>query len=128
MNCRRIKGQAGSTLIESLVALALFALAASAIGDLLVRQIRMQTSNVTRTTAIALAERELEDLRSLDYGSMASRTATQAVNGLSYTVSTTITADSPARNMKAIATTISWNEPAGSQTYTVNAIYTDITR
>jgi prepilin-type N-terminal cleavage/methylation domain-containing protein len=118
----------GSTLIESLVALALFGLTASAVGDMLMRQIRMQGTNMTRTTAIALAERELEDLRSLAYKKIDDRTSTQTVAGMTYTIATTVTDDSPADNMKSIATRVSWTEPAGAQTYTINAIYTAIKR
>jgi prepilin-type N-terminal cleavage/methylation domain-containing protein len=118
----------GSTLIESLVALALFGLTASAVGDMLMRQIRMQGTNMTRTTAIALAERELEDLRALAYDSIDDRSGTKTVAGMTYTIATTVTDDSPAANMKSIATQVSWTEPAGAQTYTINAIYTAIRR
>ncbi|MBI4515896.1 MAG: type II secretion system protein [Deltaproteobacteria bacterium] len=128
MNCRRLLGQRGTTLLESLAALGLFAIAASAVGNLLVTQMRLENANLTRTTAIGYAEQELEDLRAMDYGDIASRTTTKTTGGTIYTVATTVQNDTPADNMKSINTVINWNDPSGSQTYALNAIYTAIKR
>ena len=70
MKCNGLASERGFTLIETLASLAVFALAAGAIGNLLVTQIRLETSNAIATTATSLAAKELEDLRSLDYGSI----------------------------------------------------------
>ncbi len=119
----------GFTLVETVASLTLLALAGAAIGGLLVSHLRLESRNANRTTAISLAARELEDLRSLDYNSIpASRTGTKTVGGLRYTVATTAAFDVPAPLMASITTTISWTEPLGAQSYTANAIYTDVTR
>ena len=124
-----MSSERGSSLLESMVALALFGIASAAVGDLLARQIRMQGSNSTRTTAIGLAERELEDLRALDYADIpTSRTSTKTVASLTYTVKSTATFNAPAVNMKTIQTEVDWTEPAGSQSYVLNAIYTAVKR
>jgi len=129
MKCNRLKSQRGFTLIETLASLGVFAIAAGAIGNLLVTQIRLETSNGIATTATSLAAKELEDLRSLDYGSIpGSRTSTTAVGGITYRVASTVAFDIPAAQMASITTTVSWTEPLGSKSYTVNAIYTDVTR
>jgi prepilin-type N-terminal cleavage/methylation domain-containing protein len=129
MNSDGLAGERGFTLIETLVSLGLFVVATAAIGGLLVSQIRMETSNAAKTTAISLAAKELEDLRALDYSSIpASRTSTATVSGLTYTVTSRAVFDSPANGMASITTTLSWTEPLGSQTYVLNAIYTDVTR
>lgn len=129
MNSDGLAGGRGFTLIETLVSLALFVVATAAIGRLLVSQIRMETSNAAKTTAISLAAKELEDLRSLDYPSIPlSRTSTATVMGLTYTVTSTAVFDTPANGLASITTTVSWTEPLGSQTYVLNAIYTDVTR
>jgi len=89
----------------------------------------MENGNATKTTAISLATKELEDLRSLDYPSIpASRTSTTTVGPLTYTVTSTAAFDIPATGMSRITTTVTWTDPLGSQTYTLNAIYTDVTR
>ena len=118
----------GSTLLESLVALALFGVSSAAIGTLLTEHIRAQTSNVTQTTAVALAERELEDLRAMDYADIAARSSTKTVASMAYTLTTRVDANVPAVNMKSITTAVSWSEPNGSRTVTLNAIYTAVKR
>ncbi len=129
MKCKRPPGATGFTLVETAVSLGVFALASAAIGGLLVSQIRMQTSNVTRTKAISLASKELEDLRALDYTSIpASRTSTTTVGGVTYTVTSQAVFDSPAAGVASIKTTVTWTEPLGPQSYTANVLYTDITR
>ncbi|HUI25366.1 MAG TPA: type II secretion system protein [Candidatus Kryptonia bacterium] len=121
--------QRGTTLIESLVALTLFGLTASAVGNLLVQQIRMQGWNTYRTNAIAVASAELEDLRSMDYSAIpAARSSTIQLGGMTYRVSTTALVDTPASGMKQITTTVSFTEPTGPKSYTLNAIYTAIKR
>jgi len=119
--------QRGTTLIECLVAIVLFALAAAAVGDLLTAQIRMQGSNGTTTTAISLAAGELEDVRALHYEDMASRSSTNVVGGMAYTLDTGVVANSPQPNMKTVRTTVLWTEPTGAKSYTVHAIYTNVT-
>jgi len=119
----------GFTLVETLASLAVFALCSAAIGELLVTQIHMENSNAFGTTAISLAAKELEDLRSLDYPSIpATRTSTATVGGLTYTVTSAAAFDQPNAGMATITTTVSWTEPLGAKSYTVNAIYTDVTR
>jgi len=128
MNSRGCRNQRGSTLVESLIAISLFALGAASISNLLVTNVRIQGLNLAKTTSIALAERELEDLRTLDYPDIASRSSTQTVGGAQYTLTTTVTADVPAANMKTIKVVVSWPGLIGAQTYEINAIYTDIKR
>ena len=118
----------GVTLIESVVALGLFAIAAAAVSNLLVGHIRQTGSNLAATTAIVVAERELEDLRSLDYTDIVSRSSTKTFDGLTYAVATTITSDMPAPNMKTIQTQITWSELGVAKSYVLDAVYTAIKR
>jgi type II secretory pathway pseudopilin PulG len=133
----------GATLIETLVALALFGISIAAIGNLLTCHIRRAGTNSTYTTAVSMAEQEIEDLRSLGYTAIASRTtqvpscnsssswwcATEPSTGaIQYTITTTVVPDSPATNMKSITIAVNWQEPNGLQTYTLNAIYTAVTQ
>jgi prepilin-type N-terminal cleavage/methylation domain-containing protein len=128
MSSDKRQRQRGTTLLESLVALALFGIASAAIGTLLTQHIRTQGSNMTQTTAIAIASRELEDLRSLDYDDIVSRSSTQVFGGLTYTLTTAVADDVPAAKMKSITATVTWTEANGPQTYTLDAIYTAVKR
>ena len=125
---KRFRNQRGVTLAESLIALALLGIAVSAIGDLIVQQVRLEGNNGTTTTAIALAEAELEDMRALHYDDMLSRSSTSVSGGTTYTLQTSVVADSPAPNMKTVSTTVTWAEALGARAYAMYAIYTNVTR
>jgi type II secretory pathway pseudopilin PulG len=123
MNHQKLCNQHGSTLVESLVALSLLGLTAAAIGNLLSREISLDATNGTSTTAISLAEQELEDLRAQDYDAVASRSSTNTVDGATYNVQTTVVPDSPAPDMKSVTTTVTWTDVRGPQSYDVYTIY-----
>jgi Tfp pilus assembly protein PilV len=118
----------GVTLIESVVAVGVFLMAAAAISNLLIGHIRFQGSNTMHTTAIAVAARELESLRGLDYKDITTHSATQTVDGKAYTITTTVREGVPIVNMKSIVVAVNWTELGGAQTYAINAIYTAIKR
>jgi prepilin-type N-terminal cleavage/methylation domain-containing protein len=129
MKRERATRDGGFTLIETVVSLGLFGLAAATMYGLLVAQMRLEATNATTTQAISLAATELEYLRSLDYPNIpATHTTTTIIDGLTYTVRSTAVFDSPAPSMASITTTVSWTEPLGPDSYTVDAIYTDVTR
>jgi len=126
-NAKRRPNQSGSTLVESLVALALFAIGSAAVATLLTQQLHQEASNSTATEAMALAQSELEDIRGMPYTAMASRSTSNTVNGIPYALTTTVAADSPVPNVKTVTTQVTWSDSGQPKTYTVYAIYTDIT-
>ncbi|MFN8624440.1 MAG: hypothetical protein U0587_00395 [Candidatus Binatia bacterium] len=128
MSSEQARDQRGSILVESLVALGLFAITAAGIGQLLLQHIRAQGTNGTNTMAITLATRELEDMRAREYGDMVGSSSNVTTGSLTFSVQTTVVADSPEPNLKSIATSVSWTEPNGPQAYTMYAIYSDVTR
>jgi hypothetical protein len=95
--------------------------------EVLTEQIRMQRSNGTTSTAISVAAGELEDVRTLNYDDMADRSSTTVVDGVTYSLETSVVANSPQKNMKTVHTTVVWTEPAGAKSYTLHSIYTDVT-
>jgi Tfp pilus assembly protein PilV len=116
----------GYMLLESLVALGLLAIGMTSLSGLMVTHLRAAGSNNLLTTAIALGEQELEDIRSQDYTAIVSRTTTSTLGNTTYTIATTVTADSPALNMKTISTNVTWSGLNGAQTYALKTIYTQI--
>ncbi len=118
----------GVSLLETLVALGLFAIAAGTMSNFLVQQIRMASTNHNFTTAYAYAEQELEDVRALDYTDIASRSSTHTSGSLTFATDTQVVANSPDVNMKNITVTVSWTEPGGARSVALNTIYTAVKR
>ena len=127
MRCRQHRDDRGVMLVEAIVALGLLGLAMAALSTLMTQHLRQAGKNTAFMTAISLGEQELEDLRSLDYNSIASRTNTPTTDGVTtYTVASTVVADSPTANMKSITTKVTWTGLNGPQTYSLYTIYTQL--
>lgn len=125
---RRLLSARGISLIETIVALGLFAMTAATMGRFLVAQIRFASSAHLQTKAMAMAAEQLEATRALRFNDMASGTTTKTVGGVLYTIQTTVNDDSPANGLKSIAVNVSWKEPLGQKNVTVNTIYTEVRR
>ena len=125
---RRRWNARGISLIETLVALGLFAMTAATMGKFLVAQIREASSSHLQTKALALAAEELEATRAEKYANMVSGSRTETVGGVLYTIQTTVQSNTPADGLKAIAVNVSWTDPQGPKDVTVNTIYTEVRR
>jgi len=81
-------GSAGFTLVEVVVAMSLFAVAATVILGLLTQTAGVARSNSRRSTAANLAQRQIETARALKATSIADglQTSTKSVNGTTYTI------------------------------------------
>jgi Tfp pilus assembly protein PilV len=123
---RRLASQGGISLLETIVALALFAICAATTGNYLVSQIRLSTSNYLTTQAYAIAEQELESTRALDWADMAPGSKVVSVDGRVFNVATAILNDSPADGLKSITVNVSWSEPLGAKNVAVKTIYTEV--
>jgi type II secretory pathway pseudopilin PulG len=122
----RRRRQRGFSLAEVLGAMTLFALVASAIGAIAATSMRHTAQNRHATVAAMLAQRELEDLRGLDYDDVVSRASTSTEEGLAYAIDTVVLDDTPAAGMKRITVGVSWTGPLGSRSYAVHTIFTSI--
>ncbi len=123
-----LRGQAGVSLIETIVALGLFALAMGTMGQFMVHQVRTSATNQRYTDAYTLGVQELEDLRMLEYDDLASREKNKTVEGQKYSLITTVKAGDPGPLMKSIKVKISWAEPGGKKNVSLQTIYTAIKR
>jgi Tfp pilus assembly protein PilV len=125
---RRLAGQSGITLLETIFSLSLFALSVATMSNFIVTQIRSATTNDNYTIAYELAVEELENVRAQLYDQMESRSREYDVGGMTFEVETNVEADEPAANMKTIDVDITWNEPAGERNVALQTIYTAVTR
>ena len=120
------QSQRGISLLEILVAITLFAITASGLAAFLVQSLRRTAGNRASTGAVIAAQHEVEDLRSLDYPAIVSRSYATTITGTSYGVGTVIQNDTPASGMKQVTVTVSYTEPLGPESYVVRTILTQI--
>ena len=125
---RRLRWRRGISLIETVVALGLFAITAATMGKYLVSQIRLASTNYLYTQAYALAEEELESTRALHFNDMVPLTKTVAIDGRNFTVNTTVSNDTPANGLKQITVNIGWSDTLGARNVSVYTIYTEVQR
>jgi len=125
---RRWRGQRGMTLLETMIALSLFALTAATMSQFLVAQIRHASNNNLQTRAYSLAEEALEDMRAQRFNDMASSSKLVTDGAMNYTVATTVNNDTPSDGLKSINVNVSWKDPGGSRNVLVSTIYTEVRR
>jgi Tfp pilus assembly protein PilV len=120
----------GSSLIEALVASAVLTVGAAAAAGMLTLSSSTSQSSTLGAHAVALAQQEMEDLRSLVYAQILTRdpyppSTPDVFNGTKFTVHSNVQNDQPAANMKTITVTVSWTDH-GTRTYDLQTIYTNI--
>jgi prepilin-type N-terminal cleavage/methylation domain-containing protein len=124
---RRRAGAHGFTLVETLAAMTLFALAAAAVSSIAITATRRTTQNRHAMSAAFIAQQEMEHLRGLDYANLVSETLSVPLGGQTFTVNSVVTPDLPVLNVKTVVVTVSWTGPEGSKSYAVTTYYTDVT-
>ncbi len=121
-----LRNQRGITLVETLVALGLFALTSASLADFLVHQIRQASSNHLDTLAYSLAADAMESARAEPFKEIAGRSKTVTEEGMTFIVSMAVDDNTPASGLKTITSNVSWDEPGGSRTISVSTIYTEV--
>ena len=126
MTRKNRRSQRGISLLEILVAITLFALTSSGLAAFLVQSLRRTAGNRASTGAVIAAQHEVEDLRSLDYPAIVSRSYSTTITGKSYGVGTVVQNNTPASGMKQVTVTVSYTEPLGPESYVLRTILTQI--
>ena len=107
------RAQAGFTIVEVLVALAIFAIGLAGIGSLLGTTVRANGLAAQLTAATQLTQDKLEELRNTPYTAVASGadstglTETGEAGGI-YTRTWTVTTGTPAATAKTVVVTVGW--------------------
>jgi Tfp pilus assembly protein PilV len=124
---RRRARSRGFLLPEVLAAISVLGISILGVQGLLMGLARATTSNSNHAVATELAQAELEDLRSLSYTDIVSRSATATIAGVDYGINSVVSDGVPQAQMKHIATTISWVGQGGtSEQFALETIYAAI--
>jgi general secretion pathway protein I len=117
----RKKNQAGFTLVEVLVAMAIFGIAVLGLAMSATSVIRANQTGLVETTAANIAQDKLEELKSKTAANIISGGPTvQTINGEAFTCTWTVTSGSPVSGMKRIVVTVTWTDYA-SRSVTISS-------
>jgi type IV pilus modification protein PilV len=100
------KREQGYTLIEVLIGVALLSIGLLAVAQMQILTITTNTAANQKTTAITLAQDQLELLRMRPYSTLGNAPLSDS-SGI-YTRSWTVQANTPASNMSTVTVTVSW--------------------
>ena len=129
MRPQKKRANAGFILIEVLVAMVIFAITSVATVSLMYHSTRMVAEYSSSSQAITVAQRVLEDLRTLDYEDIddGSLSYTWAAKSKTFNASWSVSEDHPEAGLKTIIVTVAWDGKGGTKSYETQTIYSQIT-
>lgn len=116
MSVRRFRGSRGFTLIEVVVAIVLLTFGVLASASLTAALMRSNRGVTNRTRATETLRLKVEDLQSQSYFQIASGNDAATIGGITFNRSWTVTANSPAANLKTVTLTVTWGDRQGNHT------------
>lgn len=122
VSVRRLAGRRGFTLVEVVVAIVMLAFGVLASASLTAALMRSNRGVTNRTRAVEVLREKVEDLQSERYADIVSGTDVRGVRGISYARSWTVTANTPAANLKTIQLTVTWSDRQGSHSITNDTV------
>jgi len=120
---------AGFTLIETLVAVVIFAIVSLAMTSLMVTNTRMISENVQSSEAVGYAQELLENLREVPIDTLtagSTSTTRQSARGTVYTITWTVTPNTPATGRTSVAVSVAWSHKGTPRTYETQSIFTQV--
>jgi prepilin-type N-terminal cleavage/methylation domain-containing protein len=119
----------GFSLVEVLVAMAVFSISAAAVSSLMMHSTAFMSQSNYRSQAITCAQAALEDIRTQAYEDIvATSDATPCTKGsMEFSVQWDVTENTPANGMKTIVVTVTWLERGTAKDYVLQTIYSKIT-
>jgi type IV pilus assembly protein PilV len=107
---------AGFTLVESMLALAIMSVGLLALAGLQITALRGNALSRSMTTAVSIAEQRLEQLKNTPYSDIQAEAATQVTaSNLHFTRQVTVT-NGPLPNTKSVSVLVSWQDQSKTHT------------
>ena len=107
---------AGFTLVESMLTLAIMSMSLLALAGLQIAALRGNTLARRMTTAVSIAEQTIEQLKNTSYANIQAEAATQVTaSNLHFTRQVTVT-DGPLPNTKSVSVLVSWQDQSKMHT------------
>jgi type IV pilus assembly protein PilV len=114
---------AGFSFIDVLLALVVLTVGVLALADLKIVANAGNTSSKRMTTALTLAETQLEQIKGLTYGNVvASGPAQVTASGLTFTEQVQVTNNSPVLNVKTVKVIVTWSDAGGTHTVPMSTV------
>ncbi|MGH7565550.1 MAG: type IV pilus modification PilV family protein [Gemmatimonadota bacterium] len=113
---KRFRGSRGFTLIEVVVAIVMLTFGVLASASLTAALMRSNRTVTSRTRAVETLRLKVEDLQSKNYAQIASGNDAATIGGITFNRSWTVTANSPAANLKTVTLTVTWGDLLGNHT------------
>ncbi|MGE0823612.1 MAG: prepilin-type N-terminal cleavage/methylation domain-containing protein [Candidatus Binatia bacterium] len=118
-------GHCGFTVIETLVALVIFAVIALGISSLMLANTRLISENAQSSEAIAVAQELLENLREVPVDALMSGSSSRtSTKGTIYNIAWIVTPETPAAGMTSVVVTVSWDHKGNPRSYEAESIFT----
>jgi prepilin-type N-terminal cleavage/methylation domain-containing protein len=107
---------AGFTLVESMLTLAIMSMSLLALAGLQITALRGNALARSMTTAVSLAEQRIEQLKNTSYANIQAEAATQVIaSNLHFTRQVTVT-NGPLPNTKSVSVLVSWQDQSKTHT------------
>ena len=107
---------AGFTLVESMLTLAIMAVGLLALAGLQITALRGNALSRSMTTAVSIAEQRLEQLKNTPYSDIQAEAATQVTaSNLHFTRQVTVT-NGPLPKTKSVSVLVSWQDQSKTHT------------
>ena len=113
---------AGFTLVESMLTLAIMSMGLLALAGLQITALRGNALSRRMTTAVSIAEQRLEQLKNTSYTNIQAEAATLVTaSNLQFTRQVTVT-NGPLPNTKSVSVLVSWQDQATTHTLPIATI------
>jgi len=117
-----ICSNAGFTLVESMLTLAIMSMGLLALAGLQITALRGNALARKMTTAVSIAEQRIEQLKNTSYTNIQAEAATQVTaSNLHFTRQVTVTTG-PLPNTKSVSVLVSWQDQATTHTLPIATI------